>query len=132
MSNGFNSNIEALLGKLENFVTTKTVVGEAIHLDGVILLPLVEVTFGSAAGAMDSGKDLEKSEYGAGGVGGRIVPSAVIVINNGNVQLVNVKNQDSLNKLIDLFPGILAKFNIGKKPENKNDLNSEDINSSWV
>ena len=130
MANNFNSNIEALLGKLENFVTTKTVVGEAIHLDGVILLPLVEVTFGAGAGASDEGKDSEKSEVGGGGVMGRITPSAVIVISNGSVQLVNVKNQDSLNKLIDLFPGILSKFNIGgKKGEGKDGFKPEDI--SW-
>ncbi|MCL2618965.1 MAG: sporulation protein [Defluviitaleaceae bacterium] len=121
MANSFNSNIEALLGKLENFVTTKTVVGEAIHLDGVILLPLVEVTFGAGAGASDtSGKESGSQESGGGGVGGRITPSAVIVISGGNVQLVNVKNQDSINKLIDLFPGILSKFNIGGK-SNKDD-----------
>ena len=129
MANSFNSNIEALLGKLENFVTTKTVVGEAIHLDGVILLPLVEVTFGAAAGAKDSGKVNENHESGGGGVGGRITPSAVIVISGGNVQLVNVKNQDSLNKLIDLFPGILSKFNVGKKSDEK-DEKSEDL--GWV
>ena len=131
MANGFNSNIEALLGKLENFVTTKTVVGEAIHLDGVILLPLVEVSFGAAAGAKDSSKVNDNQEAGAGGVGGRITPSAVIVITKGNVQLVNVKNQDSLNKLIDLFPGVLSKFNIGKKSEDKDDdLKSGD--EGWV
>ena len=130
MANSFNSNIEALLGKLENFVTTKTVVGEAIHLDGVILLPLVEVTFGAAAGAKDSGKENENHESGGGGVGGRITPSAVIVITGGNVQLVNVKNQDSLNKLIDLFPGILSKFNVGKKCDDKDDPKPEDI--KWV
>jgi len=130
MANSFNSNIEALLGKLENFVTTKTVVGEAIHLDGVILLPLVEVTFGAGAGAMDSEKEESKHESsGGGGVGGRITPSAVIVISGGNVQLVNVKNQDSLNKLIDLFPGILSKFNLGKKSEDKDGFKPD--TTSW-
>jgi len=127
MANNFNSNIEALLGKLENFVTTKTVVGEAIHLDGVILLPLVEVSFGAAAGALDSDKEKDKNEVGGGGVGGRITPSAVIVVSGGSVQLVNVKNQDSLNKLIDLFPGILSKFNIGKS-----DTKSEAENLSGI
>ena len=116
MANNFNNNIEALLGKLENFVTTKTVVGEAIHLDGVILLPLIEVAFGAGAGVGNTNtKEDESKESGGGGIGGRITPSAVIVINNGNVQLVNVKNQDSLNKLIDLFPSLLAKFNLGNK-----------------
>lgn len=127
MSNSFNTNIEALFGKLESFVTTKTVVGEAIHLDGVILLPLVEVSFGAAAGASDSDKDKDKAELGAGGVGGKITPSAILVISDGNVQLVNVKNQDSINKIIDMFPGILAKFNIGKKDEEDDDSDDFDL-----
>jgi len=121
MANNFNSNIEALFGKLETFVTTKTVVGEAIQIGDVTLLPLVEVSFGAAAGASDSDKDKDKAELGAGGVGGKITPSAILVISDGNVQLVNVKNQDSINKIIDMFPGILAKFNIGKKDEEDNE-----------
>jgi uncharacterized spore protein YtfJ len=127
MANSFNSNIDTLLGKLENFVATKTVVGEAIHLDGVILLPLVEVSFGAGAGAKDSTKEKETAEASGpgattgggvgGGVGGRITPSAVIAVVGGNVQLINIKNQDSISKLIDMFPGILTKLNIGGKSE---------------
>ena len=115
MSESFNRNVDSLLGKLGDFATSKTVVGEPIHLDGVILLPLVDVAFGMATGAggnkaADNSKNEEAS---AGGLGAKITPSAVIVIQNGNVQLVNVKNQESINKLIDLVPGILAKFKFG-------------------
>lgn len=118
MSNTFNSNVEALLGKLENFASTKTVVGEPVYLNDIILLPLIEISFAVGAGVMDDEKDVgkDKRERVGGGMGGKITPSAVIVINEGNVQLVNVKNQDSLNKLIDLFPGVLSKFNFNKKP----------------
>lgn len=110
MDNSFNSNVEALLGKLENFTSTKTVVGEPIHINDVIILPLIEVRFGVAVRASDNEKDSSKQDNVGGGMGGTITPSAVLVINDGNVQLVNVKNQDSLSKLIDMFPGILSKI----------------------
>jgi hypothetical protein len=39
--------------------------------------------------------------------------------------LVNVKSQDSVNKLIDLIPGVLSKFNLDaifKKPDDSEEL----------
>lgn len=35
---------------MENFVSTKTVVGEAIHIGDTIILPLVDVSFGVGLG----------------------------------------------------------------------------------
>ena len=50
--NGFNSTVQALFKGLEGFLTTKTVVGDAVKFDdGTIILPLVDVTFGAGAGA---------------------------------------------------------------------------------
>ncbi len=72
------------------------------------------------AGAGGSNGDSEKNGKGGGaggGLGAKITPSAVLVINNGDVQLVNVKNQDSVNKLIDMVPAILSKFNLKSKKE---------------
>ena len=98
---------------MENLVSSKTVVGEPVSIGGVILVPLVEVTFGIGAGA--GGDSVEKKNKGGGGtVGGKITPSGVLVISEGSVQLVNIKNQESVNKLIDLIPGILSKLNLDK------------------
>ena len=41
MSNDFNETVEALFKGMDNFVTTKTIVGDAIHIgDTIILFPL--------------------------------------------------------------------------------------------
>jgi uncharacterized spore protein YtfJ len=129
MSTALNSNLEALFEKMGTFVTTKTVVGEPIRFDDVIIVPLVDVSFGVAAGSGAGGKSAEKDGggAGAGGLGAKITPSAVIVIVNGTVQLVNVKSQDSVNKLIVLIPGVLSKlnFNFFKKKDNEGDTLSE-------
>ena len=44
--NTFQNTVEALFRGMDSFITTKTVVGEAIHIDDTILLPLVDVSFG--------------------------------------------------------------------------------------
>ena len=42
--NGFNSTVQSLFKGLEGFLTTKTVVGDAVKFDdGTIILPLVQI-----------------------------------------------------------------------------------------
>ena len=121
MESKLNNNLEVLLGRLEHFIATKTVVGEPIYINDTILVPLVDVSFGVGAGATSAANTKEKnkekekaidggSDAGAGGLGARITPSAMLVIQNGTTQLVNVKSQDSLSKLIDMVPGIISNI----------------------
>ncbi len=132
MSNNVNSNLEVLFNKMENFISTKTVVGEPVTFGDVIVLPLVDVQFFVGAGGGGADGESEKKAGGSGGgLGSKITPSAVLVVTGGNVQLVNIKHQDSLNKLIDMVPGILSKFNLGdmfnKKEEPSFDFDAEHV-----
>ena len=88
---------------MDSFITTKTVVGEAIHIDDTILLPLVDVSFGVGAGAF---AENAKNNAG-GGMGGKISPSAVLVISKNGTRLVNIKNQDAVTKIIDMAPDLI-------------------------
>lgn len=110
MSNDISTNLDVLFNKAENFISTKTVVGEAITIGDLTLVPLIEVSVGVGTGVGTS-KD---SNGSGGGLGAKIIPSAVLAIQNGSVQLVNIKNQDAVSKLIDMAPGIAAKLNFGK------------------
>ncbi|MBR1743476.1 MAG: GerW family sporulation protein [Lachnospiraceae bacterium] len=113
--NNFKGTVESLFNGMEGFITGKTVVGDAMKFDdGTIILPLVDVTFGVAAGAFS---EKEKKDNGAGGMGGKIQPSAVLVIRNGETKLVNVKNQDGLTKILDMVPGFVDKFTASKDKE---------------
>ncbi|WMI81343.1 GerW family sporulation protein [Anaerotignum sp. MB30-C6] len=106
MGKDFNESVNVLFNKVEDLVSTKTVVGEAIVIGDLTLLPLIEVAVGAGAGA-------KESINAAGGVGAKITPSAVLVIQNGNVQTINIKNQDAVSKLIDMAPGVVNKLNFG-------------------
>lgn len=108
--NSFNNTVESLFKGMDSFITTKTVVGDAIHIGDTIILPLVDVSFGVAAGAFSQ----EKKNNGAGGMGGKINPSAVLVIRNGVTKLVNIKNQDGMTKILDMVPDFINKFTSGK------------------
>ena len=104
--NSFHTTVESLFKGMDSFITTKTVVGDAIHIGDTIILPLVDVSFGVAAGAFSQ----EKKNNGAGGMGGKITPSAVLVIQNGTTKLVNIKNQDGLTKVLDMVPDFVDRF----------------------
>ena len=107
--NSFSSTVESLFKGMDAFITTKTVVGDAVRFDdGTIVLPLVDVSFGVAAGAFANQN--EKKNNGGGGMGGKIQPSAVLVIKDGTSKLVNVKNQDVVTKVLDMVPDVLDRF----------------------
>lgn len=106
-NNNFNSTVAALFEGMDSVVSSKTVVGDAIHVgNDTIILPLIDVSFGIGAGAFSG----EKQEKGAGGLGGKMTPSAVLVIQNGKTRLVNIKNQDTMTKILDMIPELVDRF----------------------
>ena len=109
--NNINSVMESLLKGANALMSTKTVVGEATKIDDTIIIPLVDVTFGVGAGASRS----DKKDGGAGGLSGKMTPSAVLLIKNGQTKLVNIKNQDSVTKILDMVPDLVDRFTA--KPE---------------
>ena len=105
-NNNFKSTVEALFKGMDAVVSSKTVVGDAIHINDTIILPLVDVSFGIGAGSSSA----DKKEKGMGGIGGKMSPSAVIVIQGGKTKLVNVKNQDTNTKILDIVPDVFERF----------------------
>ena len=112
--NKFDTTDSSLFKGMDGFLSAKTVVGEPVTVNDTIILPLVDVSFGVAAGAGNN----DNKNKAAGGMGGKMSPSAVLVIHDGITRLVNVKNQDSVSKIIDMIPDIIDKiksFKDGKK-----------------
>lgn len=109
--NNFSGVIESLMKGMNTVLSTKTVVGEATKIGDTIILPLVDVTFGVGAGASAG----DKKNGGGGGFSGKLTPSAVLVIKNGSTKLVNIKNQDTMTKVLDMIPDIVDKFTSPKE-----------------
>lgn len=102
----FREVVDSLLSGMDGFLSSKTVVGEPVQVGETIIVPFVEVSFGVGAGNFQG----EKKENGAGGLSGRMIPSAVLVIANGTTRLVNIKNQDGLTKILDMVPDLVNNF----------------------
>jgi uncharacterized spore protein YtfJ len=120
--NNFNSTVESLFRGMDSFLTTKTVVGDAVKFeDGTIILPLVDVSFGVGAGAFVKEGEGARNNAG-GGMGGKITPSAVLVIQDGSTRLVNVKNQDSITKILDMVPDLISKLKKDSGKKNEDDV----------
>ena len=116
--NSFSTTVASLFQGMDSFITTKTVVGDAVHIGDTIILTLIDVAFGVGAGAFSG----ENKNNGGGGMGGKITPSAVLVIQNGTTKLVNVKNQDGITKILDMIPDFVNKFT---SKENQNEADPE-------
>lgn len=111
--NNFKSTVESLFKGMDGFITTKTVVGDPITVDDLIILPLVDVSFGVGAGAVLNG-DKKKNNAG-GGMGGKITPSAVLVLQNGVARMVNVKSDSGMAGIVAKVPDFIERFTSKKK-----------------
>lgn len=109
------------MSKIKELVDVNTVVGEPITTpDGTTLIPVSKVTFGFASGGTDGTNKNDKASFGAGsGAGVSIVPIAFIVVSSGNVRMIYIDppTNSSVDKIIDMVPGIIDKFKGSKKEE---------------
>lgn len=105
-----NTNIDGTISTLfhgmDGFVSSKSVVGDPIKVGDTIIIPLLDVNFGMAAGAFNK----QTGNNAAGGIGAKLSPAAVLVISNSKTRLVNIKNQDAISKIIDMAPEIVDRI----------------------
>lgn len=105
-----NTNIDGTISTLfhgmDGFVSSKSVVGDPIKVGDTIIIPLLDVNFGMAAGSFNK----QTGNNAAGGIGAKLSPAAVLVISNGKTRLVNIKNQDAISKIIDMAPEIVDRI----------------------
>ncbi len=109
--NNLTNVVDSLLKGMNSVLSTKTVVGEPTVIGDTIIIPLVDVSFGCMAGANAS----DKKNGGAGGFFGKETPNSVLVIKNGQTKLVNIKNQNTINKVLDMVPDIVDKITTPKE-----------------
>lgn len=106
---------------LEKALNTKLVIGEAQQFGDVTLIPVVDVMFGFGGGGGE-GSAKENSGNGAGGgAGARVSAKAIVVIKNGEVNVLPLTRGSAIEKLVEAIPGIMEKVKVSKeaKPEEK-------------
>ena len=104
--------VNTLLKGMDGFLFSKTVVGDPIEIGDTIILPLVNVSFGVGAGMFLG----DKKHNGAGGLGGKVTPSAVLIIHDGTTRLINIATHTGIDKVLDMLPDFVDRFK-GKKED---------------
>ena len=117
---------------IKEMVDVNTIVGDAVQApDGTVIIPISRVAFGFAAGGgeykqscaneddrEDDREDGEKSSNknerfpfaGGSGAGVSINPVAFMVVGNGQIRLLPVNINSSVDKILDIIPEILNKM----------------------
>ncbi len=104
--NDFNQTVSTLFKGMDAFLTSKTVLGDPIIVGNTTIIPLVDVNFGVGAGAMGNAKGTNNA---GGGMGGKLSPTAAIVIQDGSIRMMPVSEESSLSKVLDMVPGVVSK-----------------------
>ncbi len=97
-----------LFEDFKSMISTESVVGEPIYLGDAVIVPFVDVSFGFGSGT--TGPD-GKSGGEAGG--GKMVPTAVLILKGERVELFSIKNAASttaVDKVLNMVPEIISHF----------------------
>ena len=106
--------VKTTLGEIEKMLSTKTVVGEPITIEGVTLIPLISVGFGFGAGGGEGrGEARQKGEGAGGGTGGGVGvrPIAMVIIDKEGVRIEPIKGglTSAIEKIGETIPQMIEK-----------------------
>jgi sporulation protein YtfJ len=142
--------IEALMTtameSIKEMVDVNTIVGDAVQSpDGTVIIPISRVSFGFASGGgeyyqhrsgkekFDTGDDDEdvtdKFPFAGGsGAGVSINPVAFMVVGNGQMKLLPVNINSSLDKILDIVPELINRANdaLKRKMQIKKEMKVDD------
>ena len=99
----FDTAIQSMFESMNGLISSKTVVGDPVIInENTFVLPLMDVSVGVGAGANVNEKS--NRNLGGGGMGAKFTPAAVLVVQDGNARIINIKEQDKLIHMIESAP----------------------------
>ena len=118
--------VKTTLGEIEKVLSTRTVVGEPITIEGgITLIPLISIGFGfGAGGGQGKGESKQKGEGAGGGTAGGawVRPRAVIIVDKKGVRIEPIMGSMSysIEKMGEAIPRMVERF-MEKREERKNE-----------
>lgn len=117
-----NKLVQASMAEIERLLSTKSVVGEPMKVDGNTIIPLVSIGFGFGAGsAMGRGEKEGKGQGGGGGTGGGggVKPVAIVVVNQDGVRIAPIVGgaATAVEKVSEVIARAIEKRGEKKKEE---------------
>ena len=106
--------VKTTLGEIEKVLSTRTVVGEPITIQGTTLIPLISIGFGFGAGGGEGkGEAKQKGEGAGGGTGGGVWvrPIAMVIIDKEGVRIEPIKGgiTTAVEKIGETIPQMIEK-----------------------
>ena len=120
---GLDSLMRSTVEKIHEMADANTIVGEPIHTpDGVTLIPISRVSFGSGGGSY--GKNNKDGFAGGGAAGVRIDPVAFLTIRDGVTRIlpVGMAPVNTVDRIVDMAPDLVDKVEgfLDRRAEKKN------------
>lgn len=111
-----------MLETLERHLSTETIVGKPVSIGDITLIPVMDLMFGYGGGAGEGSGDNKQGGSGSGGgAGARLSAKAMVVIRDGEVQVLPFAKGGTLEKILDAIPGLVEKFKQPRSEEPKPD-----------
>jgi len=124
---GLEDLMKEVSGELERLVSTKTVVGDAVTVGDITIIPVTKVSFGFGTGGGEGkSKDNEEGFGGGGAAGTKIEPVAFIVMSKDGVRLMSVSGKSDIGVLLDSVPGLIEKIKTMKAKKEKSNSGNND------
>ena len=102
--------LKIITEEIATMISTKTIIGEHIIVDGKTIIPVTKVSFGFGSGGGEGKKTEGTGGMGGGGGGGAIVqPIAFLVVTPEDVKLLTMKGKGVITQIADIMPEILEK-----------------------
>lgn len=128
--------IQGIMGvtmdKIKEMVDVNTIIGEPIKVgETTVIIPVSKVSVGFASGGSDLPTKSQNELFGgAGGAGITIQPVAFIVVNNGEVKMLQMSmNASSANAIVNMVPDVVDKitglFNKEEETHTKHKIKEE-------
>ena len=90
----------------KKMITTESVVGQPIYLGDATIVPFVDISFGFGTGSQGT-----NAVGGAGG--GKVTPTAVLIMKGERVELFSIKNagpNGTIDKVLNMVPEVISHF----------------------
>ncbi len=115
MSKNVSEVLNASMSKVRDMVDANTVVGSSIQIsDGITIIPISKISFALASGGADmAAKEAASGTFGGGaGCGVKIVPVAMLVVQEDRVRLLPIDEPASsaAERIVEQLPGLVDKI----------------------
>lgn len=120
--------ITSAFGKIHEMSDASTIMGEPLKLEGgITIIPVSKVSYGFAGGGSDLPSKTDKELFGGGtGAGISITPIGFLVVNKGEVQLMQINQDKSPSAaIVNMVPDVINKVTAMFKKDKDSAENGE-------